>query len=170
MNIRRLVPSDAAGYRALMLEAYGLNPRAFTSTVAERVELPLASWEQRLAEGPESPELVLGGFEEGVLSGSAGIAFESREKIRHKATLFGVYVPSSLRSRGVGRALVLAALAEAKARPGLKVLQLTVTEGNRGAQSLYEECGFVPFGEEPFAIAVGSEFLSKVHMWCALHP
>src|SRR5208282_321533 len=100
------------------------------------------------------------------LEGAAGIAFESREKIRHKATLFGVYVPSRFRSRGFGRGLVRAALAEVRARPGVRVLQLTVTQDNQDARSLYERCGFVPFGEEPLAIAVGSEFLTKLHMWC----
>ena len=49
---------------------------------------------------------------------------------------------------------------------GLKVVQLTVTEGNAAAQTLYEHCGFVSFGVEPFAVALGSIFLSKVHMWC----
>jgi GNAT superfamily N-acetyltransferase len=165
MLIRRLVPSDAAAYRALMLEAYGRSTRAFTSTVAERIDLPLSWWEGRLVEDAEPSELILGAFEEERLSGSAGIAFESREKIRHKSTLFGVYVPPEFRGRGIGRGLVEEALSTAGRRPGVRVLQLTVTEGNREAHSLYEQCGFVQFGEEPLAVAIGSEFLSKIHMW-----
>lgn len=165
MSIRRLVQSHASEYRALMLEAYELHPDAFTSSVAERAILPLSWWESRLKEDPLSSELVLGAFHEGQLAGVAGLSFQSREKARHKATLFGMYVPFRLRNHGLGRQLVHAALAQARARPDIKLVQLTVTHGNRAAQTLYEKCGFVQFGLEPFAVAVGAEFVSKVHMW-----
>ena len=45
---------------------------------------------------------------------------------------------------------------------------MTVTEGNTRAQVLYERCGFVAFGVEPLAIAVGTTFVAKSHMWCDL--
>jgi ribosomal protein S18 acetylase RimI-like enzyme len=77
-------------------------------------------------------------------------------------------VPSEHRQHGVGHGLVLEALAEATRRRGIKLVQLTVTHGNIAAQALYERCGFVQFGLEPFAIAVGNGFMSKVHMWCDL--
>lgn len=40
--------------------------------------------------------------------------------------------------------------------------------GNADAQSLYEKCGFVQYGLEPLAVAVGVEFVAKIHMWCDL--
>jgi ribosomal protein S18 acetylase RimI-like enzyme len=72
------------------------------------------------------------------------------------------------RQRGLGRQLVVAALGVARARDDIKVVQLTVTQGNSAAQTLYEHCGFSVFGVEPFAVAVGEGFVSKVHMWCDL--
>jgi RimJ/RimL family protein N-acetyltransferase len=77
-----------------------------------------------------------------------------------------MYVPSKFRRHGYARQLVEAALAQAKSRPGTRLVQLTVTQGNTAAEKLYEQCGFVPFGVEPFAVAVGDRFVSKVHMWC----
>jgi hypothetical protein len=56
----------------------------------------------------------------------------------------------------------------ARSRKGIIVVQLTVSDGNDSARLLYEQSGFVRFGLEPFAVAVGSKFLSKVHMWCNL--
>jgi ribosomal protein S18 acetylase RimI-like enzyme len=79
-----------------------------------------------------------------------------------------MYVPGGCRGRGIGRALVVSALEHARSRTGLMVVQLTVTEGNASAQTLYENCGFVQFGLEPLAVAVGPGFVSKVHMWCKL--
>lgn len=89
MIIRPLVASDAEAYRALMLEAYGVYPQAFTSSVAERAAMPLSWWEKRLS----SPlDCLLGAFAEDELVGIVGLAFEPREKARHKVTLFGMYV------------------------------------------------------------------------------
>lgn len=166
MTLRQLNPSDAPVYRALMLEAYALHPDAFTSAPEERAALPLSWWEARLGDGPHAAEQVFGAFQDGQLAGVAGLSFEQREKVRHKASLFGMYVPAAYRGRGLGRRLVHAVLAGARARPGVRLVQLTVTEGNASAQALYESCGFTAFGVEPFAVAVDGGFVSKVHMWC----
>lgn len=165
MNVKRLDPSHVAEYRGLMLEAFELHPDAFTSSFAERAALPLSWWESRLNQEPQPSELVLGAFHDRQLAGIAGLSFELREKARHKATLFGMYVPSKFRRHGFGRQLVQAVLVQARLRSGVKIVQLTVTDGNHAAQDLYEQCGFVQFGLEPFAVAVGDKFVSKVHMW-----
>jgi ribosomal protein S18 acetylase RimI-like enzyme len=166
--IRRLVPRDAIEYRQLMLEAYERHPDAFTSSVSERAALPACWWEDRLDDAPLAADVVFGAFDDHRMVGAAGISFEKREKAKHKATLFGMYVPSQFRQRGIGHSLVRAALAYARTRPGVVLVQLTVTQGNGDAASLYERCGFIPFGLEPFAVAVGPAFVSKIHMWCNL--
>src|SRR6266513_4908553 len=170
LSIKRLSPADAPAYRTLMLEAYESHPDAFTSSVSERAALPLSWWESRLAAGHEPPEMVFGAFQDSELAGAAGLSFESREKIRHKGTLFGMYVPPRFRGLGLGRQLVVAALEYARSRTGIKIVQLTVTQGNASAEALYRSCGFVQFGVEPFAVAVGSGYVSKVHMWCSVDP
>jgi RimJ/RimL family protein N-acetyltransferase len=166
--IRRLMPEDVLDYRDLMLEAYARHPDAFTSTASERAALPMSWWQSRLDAAPFAPEVVFGAFEHDRMIGVAGLSFETREKIRHKATLFGMYVPPTFRHQGVGRELVLATLKHARTRPGIVLVQLTVTQGTAGARALYERCGFVPFGVEPLAVSVGPELVSKVHMWCDL--
>lgn len=169
MPITRLTPTDAAAYRGLILQAYALHPDAFTTSATERKGFPLSWWENRLAPGDEAKEVVFGAWEAGALVGLAGLSFEPREKARHKATLFGMYVDAQYRSLGLGRQLVAAALDYARSRNGTQLVQLTVTEGNAAATGLYMSLGFVPFGTEPFAVRVGSAYVSKVHMWCPLH-
>ena len=173
MSIERLQPQHAAAYRQLMLEAYALQPDAFTSSVAERVALPLSWWEARLQNSPQSTEIVMGVLIDGQLAGVAGIRFDMREKSRHKATLFGMYVRLHCRQTGLGKQLVSAAMACAKERAGVEIVQLTVTVGNRAAQTLYERCGFEPFGVEPCAVAldaIDQAYVAKVHMWHSLAP
>jgi len=167
-SIRRLEVPNVSAYRELMLEAYALHPDAFTSSVSERAVLPISWWESRLSAEPDTTEIVLGAFDAEDLVGVAGLSFERREKARHKATLFGMYVPSAQRHKGFGRSLVLSALEQARQRRGTRLVQLTVTDGNKVARSLYERCGFVQFGLEPLAVAVEDRFVSKVHMWCDL--
>ena len=176
MSIQRLQPQHAAVYRQLMLEAYALQPDAYTSSVAERAALPLSWWEARLSSSPQTPEIVVGALIDGQFAGVAGVRFESREKSRHKATLFGMYVRLPYRQTGLGKQLVDAAIACAKVRTGVEIVQLTVTDGNRAAQTLYERCGFEPFGVEPYAVALDAldkadkAYVAKVHMWHSLAP
>ncbi|WP_313001009.1 GNAT family N-acetyltransferase [Pseudomonas sp.] len=162
MSIERLDASHALAYRELMLEAYDRHPQAFTSSVRERAVMPLSWWEGRLT---SKFDVVLGAFEDGKLAGIVGLAFEPREKARHKATLFGMYVSTDFRQHGLGFALVQAAVGEAQKNLALKVLQLTVTAGNDAAFNLYQRCGFIQYGLEPLAVRVGEEYYDKIHMW-----
>lgn len=164
----RLRPRDAAAYRALMLQAYAQHPQAFTSSVAERAVLPLIWWEQRLSETSRAAEVVFGVRHGDHLVAAVGLGFDTREKARHKATLFGMYVAPEARQQGLGAALVMRALDCARNRAEVKLVQLTVTEGNHAAQALYERHGFVTFGLEPMAVAVAQGFVAKIHMWCLL--
>lgn len=97
--------------------------------------------------------------------GIVGLAFEPREKARHKVTLFGMYVNRAYQHRGLGRQLVEAALAEAREHPHLTLIQLTVTAGNDAAFALYQRCGFIQYGLEPLAVRVGEDYFDKIHMW-----
>lgn len=168
LRIERLQAPQTEAYRALMLEAYAAHPDAFTSSVDERAALPLEWWRARLAEGGREQVLAL--IDDDTLAGAVGLAFESREKARHKAHLLGLYVRPAWRGRGLARLLVQTALAAARARDGLRLVQLTVTESNASAVALYTRLGFQTFGCEPMAVRTGERFVNKLHMWCDLQP
>ena len=168
ITIQRLNPMHAEAYRAMMLEAYEHHPDAFLSSTSERAVLPLSWWQKRLDDNPEANEMVFGVLDEqGRLCGVAGLSVGAREKEVHKATLFGMYVPSACRGRGIGAHLVQAILDEARDRQ-VHLVQLTVTRGNAAAERLYAAQGFEAFGVEPMALRLGEHFWDKVHMWRAL--
>lgn len=170
LPIRRLGPADAAAYRAASLRAYAEHPDAFTATPDERAALPMRFWEDRVSDAADARECVFGALDGDTLVGFCGLQVETRPKTRHKATLFGMYVQAEHRGRGVGAALVHAVLAAARARPVLRQVQLTVTEGNGSAEALYARCGFQRFGVEPMAMldTVRGGYLAKLHMACPL--
>ena len=163
MKVVALTPSDAPRYRTLMLHAYEAAADAFTSTAVERAAEPASWWVRRIAD-PEGLSQALGAFVDGELIGTVTVEFSAKPKTRHKAHLIGMFVHESARRIGAGQCLMQEALAMAAARPGLRVVTLTVTEGNAPAIRLYEAFGFKSFGVEPMAIATPDGFLSKVHM------
>ena len=156
------MPADAAAYRALRLRGLAEHPDAFTSSHDAEAAKPLAATEARIA--PDSNDAVYGAFVGGALAGVVGLAREPREKSRHKAVVFGMYVASEYGRRGIGRALVRHVVAAAEREPGLEQLVLTVTQTNDAARSLYESEGFHSFGVEPRAIRVGGRYYDKSHM------
>jgi RimJ/RimL family protein N-acetyltransferase len=71
-----------------------------------------------------------------------------REKRQHIAWLLRMYVPVESAGRGVGRALLRAAIARARELPGVSKLNLTVAAHNARAVRLYESEGFRTFARE----------------------
>lgn len=71
-----------------------------------------------------------------------------REKRRHIAWILRMYVAADGAGRGVGRALLKAAVARARELPGVSKLNLTVAAHNARAVGLYESEGFVTFARE----------------------
>lgn len=160
MQLRRLVPDDGPVYRALRLRALREVPDAFTSSYEEEVQQPPQVAAARLA----SPLYTFWGAWQGQeLYGMVGLEHEKRARNRHKGTVIGMYVAPEVTGQGVGRALLEALLAQARAQ-GLASLVLTVTEGNARAQRLYAAVGFRSFGLEPDAIRIDGRSLAKNHM------
>ena len=172
MHIRRLQREDAAPYHALRLRMLCTFPDAFTSSYEEDSLKPLAWVEKRIVAGDEAPhDFVLGAFDVAdQLIGSVGLSVETRQKQRHKALLFGMYVAPESAARGVGRALLAACLERARAVPGLEQINLSVTAANARARRLYESAGFSVFGIEERAIKIGIEYFAKAHMTLRLLP
>ena len=169
MNVRPMQAADVRAYRELMLQGYAQNADAFTSTAEERSAEPESWWLKRVAD-PNGFSQAFGAFLTGELVGSVVIEYSAKCKLRHKAVIVGMFVSAPHRRIGAGRALLLAAMSHARARPGVKVLTLTVTEGNTEAVRLYLAAGFQQFGLEPMAIFTGTEYKSKLHMQLQLSP
>jgi GNAT superfamily N-acetyltransferase len=156
-------------YRELMLEAYKHAADAFTTTVEERRAEPMSWWVKRIA-SPSGLSRAYGAWDKQALVGAVALEFSAKPKTRHSALVLGMYVRPAYRGRGVAMALLQAAAHAAAERPGIRVLKLTLTEGNEPAMRLYMAAGFAAWGVEPFAIKTEAGFKGKIHMSKLLHP
>jgi ribosomal protein S18 acetylase RimI-like enzyme len=167
VTIRRLVPADLAAYKALRDEVLAAHPESFTSDAAP--ERAPDSYLARLGlQRPEGGEFTLGAWQLGELVGAVSCERDPRAKVRHIGHIIGMMVRSEVQGVGLGRALLDACIAQARAADGLVMLTLTVTAGNAPAVHLYERSGFVRYGRLPRAICVNGAYHAKDQMVLAL--
>ena len=81
----------------------------------------------------------------------------------HVRQIQGLAVADEARGRGVGRALIRAAVEEARRR-GARRLTLRVLGHNTPARKLYESEGFVVEGVQPEEFFLGGEYVDDVLM------
>ncbi len=161
LEIRRLDPEDAESLVALRREALESHPLAFGASIDDDRALSLEFVRTSLADPDQA---VFGGFDGEKLIGMVGVLRATRVKIHHKAHLWGMYVSPHVRARGIGRALLEAAIGQARAWPGVEQLHLGVTDAAVAARKLYEAAGFRIWGREPRALQWEGRFVDEFHL------
>ncbi len=164
MQIRPLLPADAADFQALRLRGLREDPTAFGSSDEEERDRPVEAVAERIATNRDG--FILGAFEGASLVGIVGMQRERHLKHAHKMVLWGMYVVPDARGRGVGRQLVDEALRLAFGRPGIRQVNLGVNAANAPALALYQAAGFTSFGLERGCMIVQGVLQDEVYMVC----
>jgi len=157
IEIRRLMPADAARYREIRLAGLKSSPEAFGSTFETESVRPLSSFSERL-----DAAAVFGAFHGAELWGIAGFAARNGVKEAHKGLLWGMYVRPDARKAGVGRRLVEAVIEFARQR--VELLQLSVVSDNEQARRLYARLGFIEYGVEKNSLKQQGRYYDEVLM------
>jgi ribosomal protein S18 acetylase RimI-like enzyme len=163
LSTRRLNAEDATAFFALRLRCMDDAALQFRSSRADVEREGLRYWAQRLASGDDR---IIGVFDDETLIGIGGIAREPRDKLRHKALLFGMFVIPEAAGRGIGRMIVDALIAEAHGF--VESLTLTLMADNARALALYERCGFTVYGREPRSVMQPGGPGDELLMWRAI--
>ncbi|HEY9840366.1 MAG TPA: GNAT family N-acetyltransferase, partial [Candidatus Obscuribacterales bacterium] len=84
--------------------------------------------------------------------------------VAHKATLWGFFVEPEYRHRGIGTALVAAAMHRAAALEGLHHVRLVLTSCDHAARHVFASQGFEQFGLEAAGIRLDGLDYDQVFM------
>lgn len=139
VTVSRLVADDWRAYHAVRLAMLEESPSVFGSTHAEAASFDEQLWRQRLADNVVILARV------GATPAGSVMYSEYGTTDRDDCALFGMWVDPDFRGAGVGRALVDAVVAQARAGGKRRVVLHVVTD-NDPAGRLYERAGFVPTG------------------------
>jgi ribosomal protein S18 acetylase RimI-like enzyme len=163
MELRLLTVDDAEAFWHLRLEALRNDPASFADSAEEHLNTTVETSREFLSKKDPVHNFVVGMFEEGKLSGTAGFFRRSNNKERHKGHIWGVYVRPQSRGKGVARALMQEIIRRAHGIEGLEQVTL-VASANLPAQRLYKALGFESYGIEPHSLKIGAEYVDDVLM------
>jgi RimJ/RimL family protein N-acetyltransferase len=159
--IRTATLADVDGYRTLRLEALQKHPTSFGQSYETILAQPQSYWVERLE---PDPYLSLYFAEHGEqLIGMAGIIRPSGFKVKHNATIWGVYVKEAWRGQHIAEAMIRACLDWAKSN-GVIIAKLAVVSDNQSAIHCYERCGFTTYGVEPQVIFYDGSYYDEYLM------
>jgi ribosomal protein S18 acetylase RimI-like enzyme len=146
MRVEPFVEDDWAALREIRLRSLLDSPDAFGSTYGEESSHAEPAWRDWAAgrwRGGAALAFAVRDPRGAVVGTATGAGYEAEQGVGH---LYAMWVAPEARGAGVGRALVDAVVAWARAR-GCSRLVLSVTETNDGARHFYEACGFADTGE-----------------------
>lgn len=141
--LRVLTAADATAYNAFLREGVLAHPDTLRIAPSDIAAAPFKT--DASADGCTFAAQAADGSWLGVVTVEREAG---REKRRHIAWIYRMYVAQSAAGRGIGRALLSAALARARELPGVSKVNLTVAAHNERAVALYEGAGFREFARE----------------------
>ena len=156
-EIRLLTCADALAYRDIRLEGLRRHPEAFASTFEDEHDNPLDRFEELITQSQ-----IFGAVIAEELVGVVGLRAHTEVKLRHKATIWGMYVRQEARQYGIGERLIDSAVANA---PGhVEQIQLAVVTENEAARRLYVKAGFIAYGHQTNALKHGGRYYDDILM------
>jgi len=157
-----LTSLDTDAWVRVRLRALRDHPDAF-GRAAEEADTA-EEWKRRFETNENGRDAFLLGALEGGLVGVVGCQRSRGVKLRHSALIWSMYVVPEVRGRGIAAALLDAAIARARAWPGLDHLTLGVMSHLTLARRLYHSRGFETTGCHPRALRVGDTYYDEEQM------
>jgi ribosomal protein S18 acetylase RimI-like enzyme len=95
-----------------------------------------------------------GAFENEKLLGVVTLVMEQKNKIKHRANIYAMYVTPERRGIGIAKNLMIEAVKKANQLNGIEQIYLSVVSNNEPAKKLYNYMGFETYGIDKKALRV----------------
>jgi RimJ/RimL family protein N-acetyltransferase len=171
VEVRLLTEHDADEFVQLRQEALTREPRAFARAIEDAPAWPPENVGAQLR-AVEDGNFVVGAFEGPRMIGQGGFFRHQGAKLRHKGTIWGVYVTAPARGRGAARAMLALMLDRVRQYRDLEQVTLGVGTSQEAARRLYDAFGFEPYGYERHALKIGNTYVDEEHrvLWLRTSP
>lgn len=169
IEVRILGEADAEAFWNIRLRALRDNPESFGASYEEILERGIVGSTHSLRrKDAASDDATFGAFEGKTLVGIANFIREKEIKKRHKGAIAGMYVPQELRGKGIGKALLVTAIAHARTIPQLEQINLSVVLVSKEARLLFVSHGFETYGLERHALKLHEQYFDQELMTFSL--
>lgn len=143
VKIQRLPPDQWEEYKNIRLEALKREPQAFMSPYSKELAYPDEKWKQRLTNvGNGKNWILFARNSSGKIVGMIGGYRDDNAMQNHSAEIWGVYVNSDMRGKGIAKALMAGIIGEFEKDPDVYSATLEVNTDQESAKKLYESFGF----------------------------
>lgn len=153
-RIKLLKQKDWELWKKIRLESLQAYPEAFGSSFDEEYLYTEAEWKKLLEHST-----IFGAFLDNQLVAVSGFYIYQPLKMRHKGALFGMYVESKERGKGIADALIKKIIGHA--RSFVTQIHCSVVTSNKKALKLYQKHGFHIYGTEPKALKVNNDYYDE---------
>ena len=159
--IRTLNDKDLDDFLKIRMDSLRLQPEAFGASFSEKPDRRQTKADLK---AKNAENFILGYFEAAQLIGMLGMIRFPRQKMRHKATIWGMFVYPEYRGKGIGRQLMEEAIKRAEQLEGLEKINLSVINVQQNALKLYQKLGFEAYGEEKNSLKVIGRHYHEIFM------
>jgi ribosomal protein S18 acetylase RimI-like enzyme len=167
MEFRRLLPDDLKEVLSCRYRALETEPNAYVTTMEEEKTRGPSLFTMVLSSKGEG-NVIFGAIDKKNIAGMIGILRNNKIKDRHKAKIWGMYVDSHYRGKGIGGRLLDMALEHAREKMKVTIVTLSLESNNHVARQLYESRGFQWWGTEPEAMFYQGIYYNEDHMFLKL--
>jgi ribosomal protein S18 acetylase RimI-like enzyme len=142
VEIVKLPISDWRDFKEIRLAALKGEPQAFGSSYAKNVAYPDSVWQERLRDCENKKGICLFAKLEGKIVGMVMGGRTDEDKHAHLSHIWGTYVDSKARGKGVGKELMQKVIEELGKDADVQKIRVGVNAEQKPAIKLYESFGF----------------------------
>jgi RimJ/RimL family protein N-acetyltransferase len=166
MNVtyRELDGGDTAALMGLRLSVMESDPFSFSVTADEEKTVEEGVVKSAVESYGESSDRVMLGAWNQSLCGVVGIERYGNELEKHKVRLWGPYVETRNRGKGIGGSLINKAIEFAFSVDGVEIITLETTSKASHAHELFLSQGFHKTGAQNRALLFGGEYVDIISM------
>jgi ribosomal protein S18 acetylase RimI-like enzyme len=157
IKIVELPVSDWREFKKIRLGALKKEPQAFGSSYAKEAAYPDTKWQERLRDGESKKGIYLFAKLEGRIIGMVMGGRTDEDKKEHLAHIWGTYVDSKAREKGIGKELMQRVIEELGKDTDVQRIRVEVNPEKKPAVKLYESLGFKRIGIMTTKIGDGLE-------------